>query len=86
MADDPAAGKTLQDALDLVANDAKWKNGEIDLPVAAAAAASSRRRLTATVVKADLAKPAGCQDLFYKFDGADGASDLSFMTTPLAVN
>lgn len=34
----------------------------------------------------DLALPAGCQDVFYKFDGANGASDTNFMTTPLAVN
>jgi len=34
----------------------------------------------------NLGKQSGCQDLFYKFDGADGASNLAFMTTPLAVN
>jgi uncharacterized protein YkwD len=48
---------------------ATWKKGELDLP----------KETTA------LAKPTGCQDIFFKFDGADGASDATFMTTPVAV-
>jgi hypothetical protein len=50
----------------------------------AAAVPGVRRRRLASVWA--LGTSANCQDLFYKFDGADGASDLSFMTTPLAVN
>jgi hypothetical protein len=34
----------------------------------------------------DLAAGTGCQDIFYKFEGGNGASDKAFMTTPLAVN
>jgi hypothetical protein len=59
--------------LDGYAAKKEWLAGEVDLPNAAAA-------------KTALDVPAGCQDVFYKFEGGNGASDKSFMTTPLAVN
>lgn len=36
--------------------------------------------------KAKLDAPTGCIDAFFKYDGANGASDLSFMTKSLGVD
>jgi hypothetical protein len=41
---------------------------------------------TSTDVKSELNVPSNCKDIYYKFDGVDGASDKDFMRTPLAVN
>lgn len=73
MKEDSTEGENIQAKLNALTGDTDWKDGEADLP-------------NVPTVKTNLAAPSGCQDLFFRYEGASGASDKAFMTEPLGID